>query len=135
MTRYLNNESSLDPGDRDCSLFQIYDLCLTLSTEVDLIWGRRASLSSILYLVTRYLPFLDSVVTLMGEFQRHGDNTKPSLNVFAKDSLSPNLSASTCRNVIHTRISKPLSNCIEFNLITSLVYSSTIRGRHLLHRV
>ncbi|CAG8642121.1 7287_t:CDS:2, partial [Acaulospora colombiana] len=34
----------------------LYDWCLTIGTEVEVIWMQKMSLSSILYLVNRYLP-------------------------------------------------------------------------------
>jgi len=43
----------------------LYESCITFSLEVQLIWKRRWSLVSALYLATRYLPYLDNGVLLI----------------------------------------------------------------------
>ncbi|KIK62230.1 hypothetical protein GYMLUDRAFT_994997 [Collybiopsis luxurians FD-317 M1] len=46
------------------STLLIYDYCLTLDLECKLVWSRPLKWFNILYLVQRYLPFIDTVVML-----------------------------------------------------------------------
>ncbi|KAF9033055.1 hypothetical protein BDZ89DRAFT_947948, partial [Hymenopellis radicata] len=42
----------------------VYDYLLTLDQEVELVWRAKWNVTKILYLATRYLPFVDIVVVL-----------------------------------------------------------------------
>jgi len=63
----------------------VYDYSLTVDDEIDLIWKRPKNLTAVLFCLTRYLPFIDGVVTLL-------------------EALFPNFPASTCRNLVGVRI-------------------------------
>ncbi|KAG0696689.1 hypothetical protein DFH29DRAFT_192377 [Suillus ampliporus] len=45
----------------------IYDWILTFDQEVELIWGQRWSLMTVLYLSVRYLGMIYAVITIMGQ--------------------------------------------------------------------
>ncbi|KAF9033066.1 hypothetical protein BDZ89DRAFT_1131133 [Hymenopellis radicata] len=47
---------------------QLFDYFLTLSEEVELIWHARWNITKILYLLTRYLPFVDIAVAMWFQF-------------------------------------------------------------------
>ena len=47
--------------------YQIYDYILTFSDEINHIWRKRWSSFTIIVLATRYLPFLESVLVLLGK--------------------------------------------------------------------
>ncbi|KAF8998284.1 hypothetical protein BDQ17DRAFT_819998 [Cyathus striatus] len=42
----------------------VYDICLTLNTEIEFIWKAPWSSMKIIYLITRYLIFVDSILEL-----------------------------------------------------------------------
>ncbi|KAF9014840.1 hypothetical protein BDZ89DRAFT_962522, partial [Hymenopellis radicata] len=48
----------------------VYDYLLTLDQEVELVWRAKWNVTKILYLATRYLPFVDIVVVLWRKFFR-----------------------------------------------------------------
>lgn len=51
------------------TLVQIYDYCLTLGPEVSLIWPSQMSTTKILYLLTRYMAFVDINIVIYCECQ------------------------------------------------------------------
>jgi len=63
----------------------VYDYLLTIDDEIDLIWKRTKNLSSVLFFFTRYLPFIDGVVTLL-------------------EAVFPNPPASVCRTLVGFRV-------------------------------
>ncbi|EEB92503.1 hypothetical protein MPER_08975 [Moniliophthora perniciosa FA553] len=58
----------------------IYDYIITLPDEIDLIWSARWNLTKVLYLLQRYMPFVDTVALVL-----HNDFT-------------PGLGYQQCRN-------------------------------------
>ncbi|TFK63371.1 hypothetical protein BDN72DRAFT_847692 [Pluteus cervinus] len=59
-------------GDRFTQYFTLasltwylYDLLLTLDLEVNLLWPSKWTLMKVLYLLQRYLPFIDTVIVVM----------------------------------------------------------------------
>ncbi|KAF9007425.1 hypothetical protein BDQ17DRAFT_1324022 [Cyathus striatus] len=48
-----------------------YDYCLTLSSEVDVIWPSKWNLIKILFVLVRYTPFFDSAVLFYHHFAPH----------------------------------------------------------------
>ncbi|TFK33421.1 hypothetical protein BDQ12DRAFT_691078 [Crucibulum laeve] len=52
----------------------IYDWSLTFDLEVSLVWTARWNFIKVLFLMTRYLPFLDSIVIFYHQF-KHIQNT------------------------------------------------------------
>lgn len=46
----------------------LFDYFITFSDEVEYIWGRKANPATILFYVTRYLPFFDGTIHLAKEF-------------------------------------------------------------------
>ncbi|TFK63338.1 hypothetical protein BDN72DRAFT_328495 [Pluteus cervinus] len=47
------------------STVYLYDLFLTLGLEIDLLWSSKWTLMKVLYLIQRYLPLIDMVITMM----------------------------------------------------------------------
>ncbi|KAF8976886.1 hypothetical protein BDQ17DRAFT_1417632 [Cyathus striatus] len=47
-------------------IVQIYDVCLTLDLEITFIWKSPGSFTKALYLLTRYLPFVDVGMIAIG---------------------------------------------------------------------
>ncbi|KAJ7573575.1 hypothetical protein C8J56DRAFT_982562 [Mycena floridula] len=43
----------------------IYDYLLTLGDEIELMWTSKSSVTKALYLIQRYLPFIDTVIMIM----------------------------------------------------------------------
>ena len=78
----------------DNYLRQTYEFGITLISEISLIWKSLWSIPKVLFLITRYLPFISLIITLLRElafFIRTGSRW---LNV--TDHVLPNLSTGTC---------------------------------------
>jgi len=61
------------------SMLLIYDHALTFSREVNLVWRKTHSPFTLLFLVNRYLPYLDNTTSFV-----HGYIPKPTLSLCAK---------------------------------------------------
>lgn len=48
-------------------LDKVYDHSLTLSEEVSLIWKRKLNFLSLTFFINRYLPYLDIIISSLGE--------------------------------------------------------------------
>jgi hypothetical protein len=67
----LHSDGESSPSDEskpssNSYMNQWFDYALTFSEEVELIWRRKWSLASVLYLATRYLTFIDGLVVILG---------------------------------------------------------------------
>jgi len=62
-----------------------YDFCLTVGDAVEFIWKKTWTFSSVLFITTRYLPFIEGALVLV-------------------EAISPNPSNSTCEFLLHSRV-------------------------------
>ncbi len=78
--------------------FKAHDYFLTLNAEVSLIWPSRFNFVKVLFLLTRYMPFVDVSLVLYCESSNvvfcQIETTKDIL-----DQLREDISAETCRQV------------------------------------
>lgn len=76
---------------------QVFDYFLTLSSEVNLIWPSKMSVTKVLYFCTRYSAFSDAVIglycmSLLCHYAVH-------FNDALSDSLKANISVAECRQM------------------------------------
>ncbi|KAJ8582200.1 hypothetical protein M405DRAFT_831078 [Rhizopogon salebrosus TDB-379] len=48
----------------------IYDYCLTIAAEVELVWGRRWTVIRVTFTFARYVPFIGVAMATYGKFAR-----------------------------------------------------------------
>ncbi|KAJ7475251.1 hypothetical protein B0H11DRAFT_2034723 [Mycena galericulata] len=53
-----------------CATILVYDLMCTLDQEILYVWPRPWSISTVLYVLNRYLPFIDTFIGLSAKFTR-----------------------------------------------------------------
>ncbi|KAK7018547.1 glycosyltransferase family 69 protein [Favolaschia claudopus] len=64
-------EARLVPGTLcACATILVYDLFCTLDAEITYVWPRPWSISTVLFVLNRYLPFVDTFLSLSSKFTR-----------------------------------------------------------------
>ncbi|KAJ7743934.1 hypothetical protein DFH07DRAFT_835194 [Mycena maculata] len=64
-----------------CATILVYDLMCTLDQEVLYVWPRPWSISTVLFVLNRYLPFVDTFLAVTGKFTRISPEQCLALNI------------------------------------------------------
>ena len=101
------------------STFFVWDYILTIPLELDLVWRSKWNALKFIYLVQRYLPFVDTVGLVLYREWLPLRSYVPSSRLFSTDQLTVQLTDAECRRIYIT--SGCLYPCIYFSNANVLI--------------